>query len=293
MSIFLRKVLSTILITVITVLTATAQTQEDFTKKLQEIYSNAGDEKKALTIAKEMYAMLEKKKDLQTYANYYILKNIFEIQAPDAALAKACLEKADKAMKAMVGANTTDTTSSTDVTMQWFQVYYPSLFTTTDPNNAIKAVQFLEKNPSLKNFGNYIYIGYAFERNADFQNAKKYYESGISLAGNDKDEYHSYGYYTNFLSRSGDYLKAEEYIHKMERLSAEANEWFKMGYKSESISSKAIYHFAIGDYQSYTKVMEEQYDYLSKTIGGKDACNPYPAIRFLNSAFAKGNDERL
>ena len=39
--------------------------------------------------------MVEKKKDLQTYTNYYLLKNIFETQAPDAALAKTCGEKAD------------------------------------------------------------------------------------------------------------------------------------------------------------------------------------------------------
>lgn len=266
---------------------STAQTQNDFDKKLEEISSATGDQKKILAIAKEMYNIIEKKKELQTYSNYYLLKNIFEIQAPDTALAKSCLEKADTIMKALVGVNNADTTGSLDPGMQWFQVYYPSLFTTTDPNNAVKAVQFLEKNPSLKNFGNYIYVGYAFERNADFKKAKQYYELGISLAGNDKDEYHSYGYYTNFLSRSGDYLKAEEFIQKMERLSEEANEWFRMGYKSESISSKAIYYFAIGDYQSYSQSMGQQYDYLSATIGGKDLCNPYPAIRFFNTAFAK------
>ena len=59
------------------VLTVVAQTQEDFNKKLSEVYTNAADKKKALTIAKELYDMVEKKKDLQTYANFYLLKNHF------------------------------------------------------------------------------------------------------------------------------------------------------------------------------------------------------------------------
>ena len=199
---FSNKVFFFFFAILLTTLSSFAQTQEDYDKKLQEV-SSAATPAKALIIAKEMYNMVEKKKELQTYANYYLLKNIFEIQAPDAALAKTCLEKADKVMRAMVGLSNTDTLTGTDANSQWFQVYYPSLFTTTDPNNAIKAVQFLEKNPPLKNFGNCIYVGYAFERNADFQKAKQYYELAISLKGNDKEEYHSYGYYTNFLSRSG------------------------------------------------------------------------------------------
>ena len=36
--------------------------------KRQDVYTNAADKKKALTIATELYNMVEKKKDLQTYA---------------------------------------------------------------------------------------------------------------------------------------------------------------------------------------------------------------------------------
>ena len=283
---FTNKVFIIFFITIIIALSSFAQTQDDYDKKLQEI-SAAADPKKALAIAKEMYNMVEKKKELQTYSNYYLLKNIFEIQVTDAALAKICLEKADKVMKALVGLPNTDTLRGDDANSKWFQVYYPALFTTTDADNALKAVQFIEKNPSLKNFGNYTYIGYAFERNGDFQKAKENYEKAVSLKGNEKEEYHSYGFYTNFLSRSGDYLKAEKYIKKMERLSEEATEWFRMGYKSESISSKMVYHLSIGDYQSYVLAAEQQYDYFAKVATGKNACDPYPYIRFTNSAFAK------
>ena len=76
---------------------AQSQTQEDFDKKLTGIYTvNTSDKKKALALAKELYNAAEKKKDLQTITNYYMLKNLFENITPDAALAKTCADKADR-----------------------------------------------------------------------------------------------------------------------------------------------------------------------------------------------------
>ena len=110
---------------------AYAQTQEDFNKKLSDVYTNAADKKKALTIAKELYDMVEKKKDLQTYANYYLLKTIFENQAPDAALAKAAVIK-HKAINAMVGTTATGDTTNNPFN-QWYYDIYPGLFSNKDP----------------------------------------------------------------------------------------------------------------------------------------------------------------
>jgi len=283
------KFLLTASFTVLVTLLSFAQTQDDFNNKLSDIYTNAADKKKALTIAKELFTIVEKKKELQTYANYYLLKSVFENQAPDATLAKTCEEKADKIMNAQVGLTTAAPVDTTNPTMAWATYYFPALFTNTDPDNAVKALQYVNRNPSLKNFTNYTYIAYSFERNNDFRKAKENYELAIGLTGNEKEEYHSYLFYTNFLTRSGDYLKAEEYIRKMESLSETASEYFKTGYRAEAMSAKIVYYLTIGDYQSYVQASEKSYDYFSANWqqNNKTACDPYPGIRFTNAAFGK------
>ena len=72
---FLKRLFPAFLLLAFTAFNAFAQTQDDFNNKLTDIYVNAPDKKKVMAIAKEMYNMLEKKKDLQTYSNYYLLKN--------------------------------------------------------------------------------------------------------------------------------------------------------------------------------------------------------------------------
>src|SRR5258706_6386216 len=135
-----------------------AQAQEDFNTKLSDVYANVADKKKALNIAKDLYNMVEKKKELQTYANYYLLKTIFEVQAPDAALAKTCGEKADKAMNALVGVTTNNADTTNNPFNQWYYVIYPGLFSNKDPDIATKALDFINKSPSFKTFESYYYI---------------------------------------------------------------------------------------------------------------------------------------
>lgn len=266
-----------------------AQTQEDFNTKLSDVYTNAADKKKALTIAKDLYNMVEKKKDLQTYSNYYLLKTIFENQAPDAALAKTCDEKATKAMNAMVGLPTTTGDTTNNPFNQWYYVIYPGLFSNKDPEIATKALDFINKNYSFKTPDSYYYIAYAFERKGDFQQAKKNYETSMSMEPPDKNAYRSYMFYANFLSKSGDYLKADEYIRKMEQLSQTGDDIFRTSYKSEAMGSKVVYYLNIGDYQSYSKAAEENVAYTSELWhkNNTNPCDPYPGIRFLNAAYAK------
>ncbi len=287
LSIICKKIFFTCLLTILFV-AARAQTQEDFDTKLTAIYTNAADKKKALVIAKELYNLVEKKKELQTYTNYYLLKNIFENQAPDAVLAKLVGEKATKAMNAMVGlpAATGDTTNNPF--NQWYYVIYPGLFSNNDPLIATKALDFITKNPSFKTADSYYYIAYAFERKGDFQQAKKNYEISMSMEPPEKNGYRSYTFYANFLSKSGDYLRAEEYIRKMEQLSQTGDEMFRTSYKAEAMGSKVVYNLNIGDYQSYAKAAAENVDYVSELWhkNNTNPCDPYPAIRFLNEAFS-------
>jgi CHAT domain-containing protein len=268
---------------------AQGQTQDDFNTKLSEVYSNAADKKKALALAKELYAAVEKKKDLQTYSNYYLLKNIFENQAPDSTLAKTCEAKAEKLMNAMVGLNNEMKADTSNPAMAWATHYFPALFKNEDPDNANNALAFLNRHPELKNFTNYTYIGYSFERNNDFTKAQENYEEALKYVTDEKNDYHSYLFYTNFLTRTGDYLKADEFIRKMEKLSDQATEFFKDGYRSEAMSARVIYYLNIGDYQSYVSASEKNYEYFSAqwNKSNKTTCDPYPGIKLVNAAFGK------
>lgn len=265
---------------------AQAQTQDEFMTKLSEVYANAADQKKALELAKALYKTVEKQKDLQTYANYYLLAQIFEKQAPDPSLAKITKERSDKLLADLTGTPVNgiggDSPSS-----QWNGAYFPSLFSTTDPDNATKATAFLEKNPSLKNFNNYTYIGYAFERNSDFKKARENYEKAQQYKEDEKKIFHTYTYYTNFLSRSGDYMLAEAYIRKMVKLSEEADEVFKSSYKAEALTSKMIYYLSIGDYYNYVETANQEYDYLELMPNSNaTGCDLYSNSRYTVTAHA-------
>ena len=285
---FFIKVLF-IFFTIVISFSAAAQKQEDFDRKLSEIYTNVADKKKALAIAKELYDIVEKKKELQTYANYYMLKNIFTNQAVDTALAKTCEEKATKVMNALVGISTPVTDTGTTPLNQWYTTLYPGLFNNKDPQNAIKALEFINKYPEFKNFDSYYYIAYSFERKGDFRSAKENYEKAFTMESGNKDEFHSYLFYTNFLSKSGDYLKAEEFIKKLEALSLTGNEIFRDSYKSEAMGARVVFYLNIGDYQSY--VDASQKNFLSSSIiwrkNNPNPCDPFPAYPLLTAGFGK------
>lgn len=284
----LKKTASILLLSLSTLIVA-GQTQDEFNNKLSDIYTNAADKKKALALAKELYSMVEKKKDLQTYANYYLLKTIFEVQAPDAALAKNCGEKATNIINGSIGVagNSADTTNNPF--NQWYYVIYPGLFSNKDPQIANKALDFINRNPVYKTYDSYYYIAYAFERTGDFRKAKENYEKAMSLETNDKDAFHTYLFYVNFLSKSGDYLKAEEYISKMEQLSRTGSEMFRDSYLSEAMSARVVYYLNIGDYQSYVKSSGENNIRFSALWrkNNPNPCDPYPGINFNNAAFGK------
>src|SRR5690606_27104588 len=69
----------------------------------------------------------------------------------------------------------------------------------------------------------------------------------------------------------------------------EANEFFRTGYKSEALSARVVYYLNIGDYQSYVKASEINYEFFSSQwhTNNKSSCDPYPGIRFTNAAFGK------
>lgn len=266
-----------------------AQTQEEFDKKLTDIYTvNTTDKKKALSLARELYAIANRKKELQTITNYYMLKNLFENITPDAALARVCGEKAEKISREMVGLNTGKTDYGSDSMNLWYNSLYPGLYETRDPDNAKKALAFLEKYSSFRNLAHYNGIAYAFERNGDFTNARKYYELAITLAGDERNEHVSYLYYILFLTKSGDYQKAEALIKKVEELAQTASsDILKTSYHNEARSAHTLFYFYIGDYESYVKSSDLQYAELAKMFATyKMPCTAQEYIRLTNAAIA-------
>ncbi len=286
---FVNKPVRLLCIFFFAVLTAQSQTQEDFDKKLTDIYTvNATDKKKALALARELYNAAEKKKELQTITNYYMLKNLFENITPDAALAKTCAEKADRVTRESVGKEVPKADYGSDSMNLWYNTLYPGLYETTDPGNAKKALAFLDKYSSFRSFANYTGIAYAFERNGDFENARKYYVYSLTLTGDEKTEHVSYLYYILFLTKSGDYLKAEELIKKIGGLALTASsDILKMSYRNEALSAHTLYYYYIGDYESYVKSSDIQNKELAKMYATyKMPCSGQENIRLTNAAVA-------
>lgn len=262
-----------------------AQTQDEFNERLSDIYvaaANSSDELKEL--ANSLYTTLEKNKELHTYANYFSLKLVFENQVPNEKLALACKERSDKLLNEMIGVTTPIQTDSKikSPSQEWLSVYYPNLFKSRDIKFSFKAVKFLDKHPDLQNFNNYTFSAYSFERNGDFENAQKYYEYAMELAN--KDEYHSYSFYCNFLSKSGQYQKAEEIIEIIRKLSVTASDLYKVSYKTELVSVRSIYYLNIGDYLNYMEASIIMYDNFSKLNSGSN-CNFLGSSKYTITAF--------
>ncbi|HUM96609.1 MAG TPA: CHAT domain-containing protein [Chitinophagaceae bacterium] len=266
-----------------------SQTQEDFQNKFNDIYL-LQDKSKALTQAKELFQLVEKNKLLQTYANYYLLKTLFEGQAADASLAKTCAEKADKISREQVGLEQPDADYGSDSSNLWFKKLFPALYETTDPDNADKALKFLDQHISFQSYANYTGVAYAYERNGDYKKAKQYYEYCLTMVKDDKTEYASYLYYILFLARSGEYQLAEEMIRHIEALSTSAIEMLRMGYHNEALSARTLFYYFTGDNESYVKASQLQFAELGKLFASyKMPCTGENYVRFTNEAVAIEN----
>lgn len=278
-----------ILCLLIHVLPVAGQTDDEFMKRINEVYTVIADQKKAMQLAKTLYNDLEKKKEWQTATNYILLKSIFENQLSDAALAKTCAEKSQQKLNELVGVKPGPQNYGSDSMNTWYNTLYPGLFSTKDPENAAKALTFISQYTSYKSFSTYSFIAYAFERNGDFAGARENYEMAMKYVGNEKEEHHSWMFYTNFLARSGEYLKAEEFIRRMERLAEEAQPLLRDGYKAEAMNARTVYYLSIGDYQSYATASEKNMDYYSGLWkkNNNNPCDPYPGIKATNSAYAR------
>lgn len=268
-----------------------AQTQEDYYAQLSNIYVTAAtDKEEAKKLAKELFQLVEDTKALQDYANYFALSQIFTTQTPDEKWAKKCKDLADKALQRLIGGASTSVDTSTgsgeaNVGLEWSNKYFTPLFKNEDPKNAIKALRYLSDHPQLQDFNNYTYIAYAFEKNGDFPSAKKYYDHAMTLVKDDKNIYHPYGYHANFLSKSGEYLKADEMVRRIERLSKEAVDIFRISYYSDLLGTRSWYYLYIGDYLNYKEASNKMYDHFDQ-LNEELYCSFMKSSRLMINAYS-------
>jgi CHAT domain-containing protein len=268
-----------------------AQTQDDYYAKLSDIYVAATtDKEEARKLAKELFQLVKDTKELQDYANYFALSQIFTTQAPDKEWAKKCKDLADAALQnyisgASASASTQVGSGDANVALEWSNKYFTPLFENEDPKNAIKALKYLSDHPQLQDFNNYTYIAYAFEKNGDFPSARKYYAHAMTLVIDDKNIYLPYSYHANFLSKSGEYLKADEMVRKIERLSKEAIEVFRISYYTDLLGTRSWYYLYIGDYLNYIEASNKMYDHFDQ-VSVDLSCTFTQSSRLMINAYS-------
>ena len=249
-----------------------AQDMQDFVARIQVVYENVLDTAKAEKLATELFKSLESDQSDTRSFKYQMLLPIFENIVKNPELAEKCRELSNVSPEI----TTPSVVSGGSALEEWNNQLYPKLFTNEDPDNATKALQFLEKHPDLHDFNKFNYTAYAFENNGNYEMARKLYEKAISFVKDDSKEFYSYAYYTNFLSRSGEYLKAASFIQKIENLSANTISYLKSSYTAESLTTKTVYYSYIGDYVAYIEAAEKQYEHFDQLYNANYGCNPNP-----------------
>ncbi|MDX1627260.1 MAG: CHAT domain-containing protein [Fulvivirga sp.] len=262
------------------------QSQDEFNLSITAFYTTS-DTTGFGEKADELFKLLQETEELQTYANYIMLSQVYEKHVGNEKMVQVCKDRAQEIINQMMGTNTgTDSSNPSDAKSIWFQQHYPRLFTTTDPKNAIKALDFLENHTELHGFNNFTFVAYAFERNKDFEQADTLYKRALQYVKNELDTYHPFAYYTNFLSRTGKYLQAQEQIKKIESLARQAENFIKLSYRIDAMSTRAIYNLHIGNYQKYASVAADMYDFYKENFKENVVCNNYDMSKYVVTAFA-------
>jgi CHAT domain-containing protein len=245
-----------------------AQELEEWMVNIEEIYSNILDKEKVEDLALDLFKNLENDDSEFKSMKYQLLAPIFYSILQDTKMGDKCT--------ALAGVDTSEENEAypgASLMNEWNNIYYPKLFTNEDPDNAKNALEFIEKNPSLQDFNTFNYVAYAYENNGDFSKAGELYERALTFVKDDTKEFYSYSFYTNFLSRSGEYLRAENFIKKIEDLANRTNSYLKTSYQAESMTTKTAYYSYIGDYSAYIDVAKKQYEYFETLADPSDGCN--------------------
>ncbi len=258
-----------------------SQSQEDFESKTTSVFINIADTLKAREIAMEAYEMVENTETLQSLANYYMLKAIFDT-IKDTELAEVCEKKAN----AQIVFNTQVEKPSTYETpaLEWAYEYQLEFYKSQDPDLGKEALKFLKQHPELVNFTNYSAIAYYFERNMDFEKAEQYYTLAFEHIDYENNEFVSLVQPAFFYMKSGQYEKVEDCLQLNIQLLESANQYTRAGYESSQDMIQMYYYLFIGDYYKYIQSAAEYYEQQYQQNKDNLIGNPYASISKLNNA---------
>ena len=258
-----------------------SQSQEDFENKTTSVFISLPDTLKAAEIAMETYEMVENHEDLQTLANYYMLKAIFDT-IKNEELAEVCEKKAKARM--VFNTQVEKPSSYDNPTLEWTYEYQLEFYKSKDRDLGKRALKFLKQHPELINFTNYSALAHFFERNHDFDLAEKYYGLAFNHIDYQNNEFVSLIQPAFYYMKVGEYQKVEDCLQLNNDLIKQANQYTKPGYESSRDMIQMFYYLFIGDYHKYIQSAEvyyrQQYEQNKDNLIG----NPYASISKLNRA---------
>ena len=257
----------------------TEEQEAEWTERLTAVYT-AENEEEAVKLAKEMYRWLEEVPALQTYDKYLMMKVIFTSQAPVERLAAKC----DEQYQELLGQ---EVTSMSNAGQQWYQDYYPNLFNAQSVGEVRRIERFLRQHENLQDYNNYCYLAYGYERVGAFAEAEEFYEKAMELQVDPSLTYQSMMYYTNFLIRSGDFLRAQEKIEQLKHLAETASDYLSQAYHTEWMTTQTFYYLYTGDYHRFAAMGRRQSEYLKGISNGQELpCDPYSQGQYMIQAQA-------
>ncbi len=258
-----------------------SQTQEDFQDKYMAVFMNQQDTARAKAFAMQAYEMVENTEDLQTVANYYMLKAAFDT-IEDTEMSEVCEARAKAKMDFSPVIEKPATYQNPS--MEWAYEYQMEFYKSNDITLGKRALKFLDEHPELVNFTNYSAVAYFFERNMDFKKAEALYALAFDHIDYEQKEFVSLIQPAFFYMRIGQYERVEDCLKLNQELLGEADQYQRPGYESSGNMIQMFYYLFIGDYHHYIQsaatYYEQQYQQNKANLIG----NPYASVTELNKA---------
>ncbi len=262
---------------------AFSQTQDDFTNEYARAFQLT-DTAEIRELADGLYTMLEENEALQNLANYYTLRVIYLSLLQDEKQARA-MEKRGNSFLEVSTTSMDKPESYENPELEWSMEYFQEFSKRSDIAFGKKAANFIEKNPSVKSFGNYSHLANYFEKAGDFGLADEYYNLAFTNIDLDKDAFISIVQPAFFYLKSGQYDKVEECLALNKQLiESTDNQYILPGLETQDYTVRMYYFLYVGDYFNYIKSSNAYYSSQIKTQTDEKYVTVYQSTMKMNEA---------